>query len=48
MQESKIERNMLEKVGVAFTAKQEAIRQASLLNKQSSRTLHFEKNYKKQ
>ena len=48
MARSKIERNMLEKLGAAYQAKTEHITQTELMSKQSDRTKHFEKNYKKQ
>ena len=48
MRTHKIERNMLEKIAVDFTEKQDSVAKKSLLAKQSARTQHFEKNYKKQ
>jgi len=47
MREDKIERNLLEKAAASFTVQKEQIKQRGLLNKQSDRTQHFEKNYNK-
>ena len=48
MRTDKIERNLLEKIGARFVAKQEKIRTQGLLTMQTARTQHFEQNYKKQ
>ena len=48
MAHHKIERNLLERVGQEFVQKKEQIDQRGLIAKQTARTQHFEKNYKKQ
>ena len=48
MHAHKIERNLLERATAAFIRSRDEINKRNLLEKQSARTQHFEKNYKKQ